>query len=97
MATYVTLYNFTEQGLRDIKGTVKRLEANRKAASEAGITFKEVLWLEGAYDLMVVVEAPDEKAAIARGLSVAKQGYVRGQTLRAFSAADMAKILEKVV
>jgi len=27
LATYVTLYNFTDQGLRNIKDTVKRTEA----------------------------------------------------------------------
>ena len=47
MATYVTLYNFTEQGLKNIKDSVKRTEAAKKAAAANGMTVKEVLWLQG--------------------------------------------------
>ena len=45
---------------------------------------------------MVISEAPDEIAATAFQLSVAKLGNVRGQTLRAFPPAEMDKILAKV-
>ncbi len=43
MATYVTLFKFTEQGLRNIKDTVKRTEAAKKAAADMGIKVKEAL------------------------------------------------------
>ena len=92
MATYVTLYNFTEQGLRNIKDTVKRAEANQKAGSEIGINLKEIVWTQGQYDLI----APDEAVAGAFLLNVLKAGNVRAQTLRAFTATEMEKILEKV-
>ena len=96
MATYVTLYNFTEQGLRTIKDTVKRVEAAKKAAAKTGATVKEVLWLQGQYDMVVISESSDEVTATAFGLNTIKLGNVRGQTLRAFTAAEMEKILEKV-
>ena len=44
MATYVTLYNFTDQGFKNIKDTVKRVEAATKAASQIGLKLKEFLW-----------------------------------------------------
>ena len=47
MPTYVTLSNFTEQGMKNIKDTAKRAEAFKKAAQEAGITIKELLWTQG--------------------------------------------------
>jgi|SRR5215471_12606213 len=97
MATYVTLYRFTEQGLRNIKDTVKRAEAAKKAASQVGVTVKEVLWTQGQYDIVVISEASDEVAANALTLNTLKQGNVHGQTLRAFTAAEMERILEKVV
>ena len=50
MTHYVTLYNFTEQGLKSIKDTVKRVEAAKKAAEAQGVRVKEVLWVEGQYD-----------------------------------------------
>ncbi len=96
MATYVTLFNFTDQGLKGIKDTVKRVEAAKNAASQAGITLKDVLWLQGQYDIIAISESSDEVAANAFTLNTLKMGNVRGQTLRAFTAAEMEKILAKV-
>ena len=96
MATYVTLYNFTEQGLKTIKDTVKRTEAAKKAAAANGMQVKEVLWVQGQYDVVIISEASDETKANAFALSTLKMGNVRGQTLRAFTAAEMEKILEHV-
>jgi len=96
MTTYVTLYNFTEQGLKTIKDTLKRTEAAKKAAEAQGVRVKEVLWVEGQYDLVVISEASDDTKATAFALSTLKLGNVRGQTLRAFTAAEMEKILQHV-
>lgn len=96
MATYVTLYNFTEQGLRNIKDTVKRAEAAKKAATAAGMTIKEILWTQGQYDMVGITEVADEAAGTAFELHTLKAGNVRTQTLRAFTAAEMEKILEHV-
>ena len=48
MATYVTLYKITEQGMRTIKDSTKRLEAAKAAGAQAGVTVKEALWLRGS-------------------------------------------------
>jgi uncharacterized protein with GYD domain len=96
MATYVTLFNFTEKGAREIKDTVKRVEAAKAAAKQFGVTIKEVLWLQGQYDLVAITEVTDEIAAAALTLNTIKLGNSRTQTMRAFTAAEMAKILEKV-
>jgi uncharacterized protein with GYD domain len=97
MAHFVTLANFTDQGLRNIKDTRKRAEAFKNAAKEFGCSVKEILWTQGQYDLVVILEAPDESAASALALSVAKLGNIRGQSLRAFTASELEKILDKVV
>ena len=97
MATYVSLSNFTDQGIKSIKDTVKRSEALREGAKAAGITVKEILWTQGQYDLVLIFEAPDDATVSALALSAARLGNVRGQTLRAFTAGEMTKILEKVV
>ena len=96
MPTYVVLSKFTEQGVSKIKDTVKRSEDFRKAAKKAGVSIKEVLWTQGQYDLVTVLEAQDETAAMALGMSVAKLGNIRSDTLRAFTAGELEKILEKV-
>ena len=96
MVTYVNLYKFTEKGMQTIKETTKRFEAAKKAAAQAGVTLKDAYWLQGKYDLVVISEAPDDIAATAFQLGVAKLGNIRGETLRAFPPAEMDKILAKV-
>jgi uncharacterized protein with GYD domain len=96
MATYVTLANFTDQGIRNVKESPRRVEAFKNAAKQFGCTVKDVLWTQGQYDFVVTFEAPDDAMASALILSVSKLGNVTGQTLRAYTAAEMEKILEKV-
>ena len=71
------------------------MEAAKKAAAENGIKLKEIVWTQGQYDLIVISEASDEIAASAFLLNTLKACNVRTQTLRAFAAAEMEKILEK--
>jgi uncharacterized protein with GYD domain len=96
MATFVILYKFTEQGVRNIKDSPKRTEAAKKAAARAGITIKETLWLQGEYDFIAIVEAPDELAATAFNINILKLGNVRSHTMRAFTAEEITKILAHV-
>jgi uncharacterized protein with GYD domain len=96
MPTYVVLSKFTEQGISKIKDTTKRAEDFKKAAKKLGVSVKELLWTQGQYDVVSVIEAQDEVAATALGLSVARLGNIRSETLRAFTAAEVEKILEKV-
>ena len=96
MTTYVTLYNFTDQGIKTIKDTVKRTETARTAAAAMGVTIKEVVWTQGQYDLIIISEASDDAKATAMALNTLKLGNVRGQTLRGFTAAEMEKVLEYV-
>lgn len=94
--TYVTLANFTEKGLQAVNETVKRSEAFIKTAADHGAKVREFLWTQGAYDMVCVIEAPDDEAMSALMLNALKVGNVTGQTLRAFPAAEMEKILAKV-
>ncbi len=96
MPTYLTLSKFTDQGIRDVKDTTKRADAFKKAAANAGLTIKELLWTQGPYDIAAIIEAPNEIAAAALNLSVAKLGNIRSETLRAFTQAEMERILDKV-
>ena len=96
MATYVRLVSFSDKGLHDIKDTVTRAEAFKSLAKKHGVTVKEIVWTHGPYDMVTIIDAPDETSASALSLSDAKLGYKRVQTLRAFTAAEMEKILEKV-
>jgi uncharacterized protein with GYD domain len=96
METYVMLLNFTDQGIRNVKDTTKRVDAIRELAKSVGVTVRDIYWTLGQYDIIAILDAPDEVAAIALGLSIGKAGNVRTQTLRAFSQVEMGPILSKV-
>ena len=95
MAIYVRLVNFTEKGLHEIKDTIKRAEAFKELAKKHGATVKEIIWTQGGYDMVTIIEAPDDTVASALALNEAMQGHKRVLTLRGFTAAEMEKILEK--
>jgi len=94
--TYVTLANFTGKGLRDTKDTVKRADAFRATAASHGAHMREFLWTKGVYDMVCDIEAPDDMTMSALMLNALKLGNVGGQTLRAFTSAEMDKILAMV-
>ena len=79
-----------------MKDTTKRAEALRGIAKKVGVTVKEVYWTLGLYDVATIVEAQDEASVTAFGLSIGALGNVRTQTLRAFSADEMGKILGRL-
>ena len=92
MATFVILVNLTEQGARNFKESPNRAEAFQAAAAKAGVQVKSLFWTAGAYDVVVTVEGPEE-AVMATNAMMASLGNVRTQTLRAFNAAEMKKII----
>ena len=96
MPTFILLGNFTDQGIRTIKDTPKRVEAVKKIGKQLGVTVTQMFWTLGQYDIVAVLEAPDDAAITAFGLSVGKIGNVRTQTLRAYDAHDVKAILGKV-
>ena len=96
MPTYIALVNFTEQGIRNIKQTTDRAKALSAAAAKLGVKVKETYWTMGAYDAVLVVDAPNDEAITALALSAGSLGNIRTQTMRAYSADEMNKILAKL-
>ncbi len=96
MATYIVLSNLTDQGMKNVRETTKRAEAFKALARKAGVTVKELYWTLGRYDVVSIVEAPDEESAAALGLSVGSLGNVRSETLRAFSSEEMGRIVSRM-
>jgi uncharacterized protein with GYD domain len=97
MATYVILATFTDQGIKTAKDSPKRAEAFRQMAKTFGITVKEIFWTQGRYDIVVLTEAPDELTATALNLSLGALGNIRTESLRAFSADEMATIVSMMI
>ena len=97
MVTYVALTKFTDQGIRNAKESPKRADAFKQMAKTFGVTVKEIVWTQGRYDIVTILEAPDEAAAMSLTLSLGALGNVRTESLRAFSAAEMTKIVGKML
>lgn len=96
MPMYVSLLQFTDQGIRAVRETTKRAEAAQALASKLGVKSMEVLWTLGPYDLVLVGEAPDDETMTAFALSLATLGNVKTQTLRAYRAKEVDAILAKM-
>lgn len=96
MFRYIILLNFTDQGIRNVKQTVQRARAFKAVGEKLGTNLKELYWTQGSHDLMGILEAPDEATAMALLLGLGSLGNIRSQSLRAFSAEEMERILEKI-
>jgi uncharacterized protein with GYD domain len=93
MVAYVVLANFTEQGVRNAKESLKRAEAFKGLAKTFGVTVRDIVWTQGRYDVVTIVDAPDESAFMSLTLSLGALGNVRTESLRAYSAAEMTKVV----
>jgi len=96
MPKYVVLYRFTEPGAKDIRGTVGRARQTREQNEERGFKVQALLWTQGPYDLVAVVEAPSEEAMMGGMVNVVSAGNVTSTTMRAFDQQEMEKILKQV-
>ena len=95
MATFITLINFTDQGIRNVKESPARLEAFKALLEAQGGTLKGAYYTQGGYDMVVVVEA-DEAVVMTGNLKVGSLGNVRTQTLRGFSAEEMKSLISNM-
>jgi len=96
MARYVSLIQFTDQGIRNIKDTVKRGDAAVAEAEKMGMKIIEEYWTMGAYDAVVLFDAPDDETMTAFACKVSSLGNVKTQTMRAFRREEMEGILAKI-
>jgi uncharacterized protein with GYD domain len=93
---YVSLIQFTDQGIRNIKDTVKRGDAAMAEAQKLGMKITQEFWTMGAYDVVVMFDAPNDETMSAFMLKIGSLGNVKSQTLRAFRREEMENILAKI-
>ena len=93
MATFISLVNYSEQGIKNIKDAPNRVEAVKKLAQSLGGDITQIYLTMGAYDLITVSEFPDAATAAKFALTVGAHGNVRTNTLQAFSESEMADII----
>jgi uncharacterized protein with GYD domain len=94
--TYISLVQFTDKGIQGAKQTTQRVAPWAAKVQSMGVTIKQMYWTLGQYDQVCIFEAPDDETAASVLLAADMLGNIRTQTMRAFTAPEMEKILAKV-
>ena len=96
MPTYISLVQFTDKGIQAAKETTQRVTDWAAKVKSKGVSIKDMYWTLGHYDQVCIFEAPDDETAASVLLAADMMGSIRTQTMRAFTSAEMEKILAKV-
>lgn len=96
MPTYVMLANWTDQGMRAINESPKRIDATKKELEDMGGQFRSVYMTMGAYDLIMIYDAPDDAVAARFTLMLGKLGNVRTTSLKAFPEEAFRQIVNSL-
>jgi len=95
MPHYISLVNWTEQGIKNVKEAPKRVDSVTAMASKFGAKM-ELFFTMGDYDLVSLMEAPNDDVAMQLLLEIGKLGNVRTKTLKAWSLAEATKVISKL-
>jgi uncharacterized protein with GYD domain len=96
MSSYLILWNWTEQGLRNFKDSPKRVDTFKQLVEKNGGKLGQFLYTMGKYDGAAFVEAPSDEAFMKIALSLGSLGNVRTTTLKAWTASEAAKVISQV-
>ena len=94
MATYLIYSQWTDQGIRNIKESAKRLDAGRSKLKEFGGDMKAFYMTHGQYDMVAIVELPNDEVLAKYLLSLGSQGNFRTHTVRAYTEDEYRRILD---
>lgn len=96
MTTYIMLMNWTEQGAKNVRDSPRRLDAARKQLAEMGGSFKSFFLTMGEFDMVAVVEAPDDAVLARFALMLAASGNLKSRTLKAFPEFAYREIISSL-
>ncbi|MGH7206023.1 MAG: GYD domain-containing protein [Nitrospiraceae bacterium] len=93
MPTYISLLNWTDQGIKTVKDSPKRLDAAKKSLKDMGAELKTFYMTQGTYDVALILEAPNDEVLAKFLLKIGSAGNVRTTTLRAYPEDEYRKII----
>ena len=96
MPHYIALVSFTDQGIRDVKNSIKRADRVRKLAAKHKVKIRDIHWTMGRYDIIVTFDAASDAALSAFTLENGSLGNVRTETFRAYTRDEFADILKGI-
>ena len=96
MPMFVAMLSWTDQGIRTVKDTPKRVQAAKDAAKKLGIEFKQIFLTTGEFDVLAIMEAADGDNIAKFAMMTGMQGNVRTRTVRAWPEAEMLKLISQL-
>ena len=95
MATYIMLMKFISPGVDSIKNAHQGRAAGKRAAKALGITWKQQYLVMGEYDILTVLEAPDDET-VAKFSLMGMTGSLAITTMRAFTETEADKLIKDI-
>jgi len=92
--TYVGLVKWTDQGIRNLKETTKRAKSFQEMVEKKGGKVREILYTMGRYDIILVIDAPNDETISRLTLGLGMLGNAKTETLKAFSVQEMDQVLK---
>ena len=96
MALYVHLFQFTQEGIKNVKDAPGRVEKGIKAVEDMGGKMVGLYVTMGEYDYVGITEWPDDESAAAFLLAWGSRGWVRSTTLKAFTMKEYKEIVARI-
>ena len=96
MPTYITLYNWTQKGIEQVKESPARLDAAKQAVEAMGGKVVGFYMVQGRYDMVVVSEGPNDEMVAKVALMLGSQGSIRSETMRAYTEKEYRKIISEL-
>jgi uncharacterized protein with GYD domain len=94
MPSYIRLLRFSEQATKDLKQFRDRIAAAKKAYRDGGAELKQVFMVVGQYDLVAVVQAPNDETLAKIALAQSMLGVFRStETMRAFTEEEIVNLV----
>lgn len=93
---FISHLSWTDQGIRHIKDAPKRTQAARELAKKLGIEIRHLYLTSGDSDLLAILDASDGDAVAKFAMTIGAMGNVRTRTVRAWSEAEMAKLIAEL-
>jgi uncharacterized protein with GYD domain len=96
MPTFISMLSWTDQGVRSLKDTPKRIQAAREGAKKFGVELKQIFLTSGEFDILIIAEAPHYDNVAKYAMASGMQGNVRSRTVRGWTEAEMFKLISEL-
>jgi uncharacterized protein with GYD domain len=96
MPTFILALSWTDQGIRTVKDSPKRLGAGKELAKKMGVELKQTYLTSGDQDLLVILESANGDNVAKFALALGAMGNVRSKTARAWNEAEMTKLIAEL-